>query len=145
MLPAGLPILAAGLVAVTAAWSSTDASDRPTRRPPSEAPDERRDRRCRGAGGLRAVLRLQARRLLVPPAALGAAVVADADPVTGQPARCTVAVQAVGAPGGHLVLDARVAGLAAAAVALLLRAPFLVVILVAAAVAAALRALGWAS
>ncbi|WP_426566565.1 AzlD domain-containing protein [Angustibacter sp. McL0619] len=56
-----------------------------------------------------------------------------------------VAVQAFAAPGGHLVLDARVAGLAAAVVALLLRAPFLVVILVAAAVAAGLRALGWAA
>ena len=56
-----------------------------------------------------------------------------------------VAVQTFGAPGGRLVLDARVAGLAAAAVALLLRAPFLVVILVAAAVAAGLRALGWAT
>ncbi|GAA4352651.1 AzlD domain-containing protein [Angustibacter luteus] len=56
-----------------------------------------------------------------------------------------VAVQAFGAPGGRLVLDARVAGLAAAVVALLLRAPFLVVILVAAAVAAAVRAAGWAA
>jgi branched-subunit amino acid transport protein len=56
-----------------------------------------------------------------------------------------VAVQAFAAPGGHLVVDARAAGLAAAVVALLLRAPFLVVILVAAAVAAGLRALGWAA
>lgn len=56
-----------------------------------------------------------------------------------------VAVQTVGGPGGTLVLDARLAGLAVAAVALLLRAPFLVVILLAAAAAAALRALGWAA
>ncbi len=55
-----------------------------------------------------------------------------------------VAVQAVGGPDRQLVLDARVAGLAAAVVALLLRAPFLVVLLVAASVAAGLRALGWA-
>ncbi|MFE0102704.1 AzlD domain-containing protein [Streptomyces sp. NPDC059009] len=41
-----------------------------------------------------------------------------------------------------LVLDARAAGLAAAAVALLLRAPFLVVIGAAVAVTAGLRALG---
>ena len=41
--------------------------------------------------------------------------------------------------GDHLVLDARVAGVAAAVVALLLRAPFLVVVAVAAATAALLR------
>ena len=44
--------------------------------------------------------------------------------------------------GRGLVIDARAAGVAAAAVALLLRAPFLVVVLVAAAVAAGLRAAG---
>lgn len=44
------------------------------------------------------------------------------------------------ADGRSLVLDARTAGLAAGAVALLLRAPFLVVVLAAAATAAALRA-----
>lgn len=45
--------------------------------------------------------------------------------------------------GGHpgLGIDARLAGLAAAAVALLLRAPFLVVVLVSALTAALLRAL----
>lgn len=51
-----------------------------------------------------------------------------------------VVVQAFGAPRA-LVLDARAAGLAAGAVALLLRAPFLVVVLVAAATAGVLRAL----
>ncbi len=51
-----------------------------------------------------------------------------------------VAVQTV-TTTGRLVLDARAAGLAAAAVALLLRAPFLVVVVVGAGVAAALRAL----
>jgi uncharacterized membrane protein len=44
----------------------------------------------------------------------------------------------------HLVLDARLAGLSAAVVALLLRAPFLVVVVVAAATAAVFRAMGWA-
>ncbi|GAB3689706.1 AzlD domain-containing protein [Angustibacter aerolatus] len=44
--------------------------------------------------------------------------------------------------GDRLVVDARLAGLAAAAVALLLRAPFLLVVVVAAATAAALRAAG---
>lgn len=43
------------------------------------------------------------------------------------------------ASGRHLVLDARAAGLAAAVVALLLRAPFLVVVVTAAAVTALVR------
>ena len=51
------------------------------------------------------------------------------------------AVQTV-ATGETLVLDARVAGVAVAAVALLLRAPFLVVVAAAAATAALLRLLG---
>lgn len=56
-----------------------------------------------------------------------------------------VAAQTFGADGGGITVDARAAGLAAAVVALLLRAPFLVVIAVAAAVAAGLRAFGWAA
>lgn len=52
-----------------------------------------------------------------------------------------VAVQ-VFADGPGLALDARVAGLAAAVVALLLRAPFIVVVAVAALTAAGLRLLG---
>ena len=52
-----------------------------------------------------------------------------------------VAVQTV-AGGTSLMIDARLAGLAAAVIALLLRAPFLVVVLVAAVTAAVLRALG---
>ena len=46
--------------------------------------------------------------------------------------------------GPHLTLDARAAGLAVAVVALLVRAPFIVVVIAAAATAAGLRALGWA-
>lgn len=55
-----------------------------------------------------------------------------------------VAVQ-VFADGTRLTVDARLAGLAAAAVALVLRAPFLVVVFVAAATAALLRVVfpGW--
>jgi len=49
-----------------------------------------------------------------------------------------VAVQAA-TSGGRVVVDSRLAGLAAAAVALLARAPFVVVVLVAAVVAALLR------
>lgn len=52
------------------------------------------------------------------------------------------AVNAVGS-GQSLALDARIGSLLAAAVALLLRAPFLVVVIVGAAVAAGLRLLGW--
>lgn len=53
-----------------------------------------------------------------------------------------VAVQTF-ATGTALMIDARLAGLCAAVIALLLRAPFLVVVLVAAATAGILRALGW--
>ncbi|MDQ6739000.1 MAG: AzlD domain-containing protein [Actinomycetota bacterium] len=46
--------------------------------------------------------------------------------------------------GQHLVTDARLGALLAAAVALRFKAPFLVVVLVGAGAAAALRLLGWA-
>lgn len=55
-----------------------------------------------------------------------------------------VAVQTF-ASGNALVLDARVAGLGLAVGALLLRAPFLVVVFVAALGAALLRSAGWAT
>ena len=55
-----------------------------------------------------------------------------------------VAVQTF-AVGQTLVIDARLAGVAVAVVALLLRAPFLVVVIAAAVTAALLRVLGWAS
>lgn len=45
--------------------------------------------------------------------------------------------------GTSIVLDARVVGVAAALIALLLRAPFLIVIISAAVVTAGVRALGW--
>ncbi|WP_411128673.1 AzlD domain-containing protein [Streptomyces sp. x-19] len=44
--------------------------------------------------------------------------------------------------GRHLLLDAKAAGVAAAVVALLLRAPFLLIVVVAVAVTAGVRALG---
>ena len=47
--------------------------------------------------------------------------------------------------GTSLQVDARLAGLGAAVIALVLRAPFLVVVVVAAATAAGLRAAGWAN
>ena len=52
------------------------------------------------------------------------------------------AIQTFWSPDGA-VLDARAAGVAVAVVALVLRAPFLVVVLSAAATAALLRAVGW--
>lgn len=55
-----------------------------------------------------------------------------------------VAVQTF-AVGTTLTLDARVAGLAVAVVALVLRAPFLAVVILAGVTAAGLRALGWAA
>jgi branched chain amino acid efflux pump len=50
-----------------------------------------------------------------------------------------VAVQTWGTPSGELVVDARSAGLAVAIGALLLRAPFIVVVVLAAVTAAGLR------
>jgi branched-subunit amino acid transport protein len=59
------------------------------------------------------------------------------------PVALLAALVAVGtfADEGRLIIDARVAGVAAAIIALVLRAPFLVVIVVAAATTAILRAL----
>jgi len=54
-----------------------------------------------------------------------------------------VAVQTFTGRGGGLTLDARAAGVAVAVTALMLRAPFLLVVILAAATAAILRALGW--
>lgn len=54
-----------------------------------------------------------------------------------------IAVQTFTGSGGGLTLDARAAGVAVAIAALILRAPFLVVVILAAATAATLRALGW--
>jgi len=54
-----------------------------------------------------------------------------------------VVVQTFTVSGGGLTVDARAAGLAVAVTALLLRAPFLVVVILAAATAAVLRTLGW--
>jgi len=54
-----------------------------------------------------------------------------------------VVVQTFGASGGGLIVDARLVGLGAAVLALLARAPFIVVVIIGAAVAAGLRALGW--
>jgi Branched-chain amino acid transport protein (AzlD) len=54
-----------------------------------------------------------------------------------------VAVQTFTVNSGGLTLDARAAGVTVAVTALLLRAPFLVVVILAAATAAILRALGW--
>lgn len=54
-----------------------------------------------------------------------------------------VAVQTFTTGAEAFTLDARAAGLAVAVTALLLRAPFLVVVILAAATAATLRAFGW--
>ena len=54
-----------------------------------------------------------------------------------------VVVQTFASTGHRLTVDARAGGLAVAVVALLLRAPFIVVVLLAALTAAGLRHLGW--
>jgi hypothetical protein len=53
-----------------------------------------------------------------------------------------VAIQTLTGAGGALVVDARLAAVAVAVVALLLRAPFIVVVVLGAATAAGLRAAG---
>jgi branched-subunit amino acid transport protein len=53
-----------------------------------------------------------------------------------------VAVQTLVGPGGSIVIDARAVAVGVAIVALILRAPFLVVVLLAAALAAGLRLAG---
>lgn len=53
-----------------------------------------------------------------------------------------IAVQVFSGDGRHLTVDARLAGLGAAVVALLLRAPFLVVVVVSALTAALIRLAG---
>ena len=55
-----------------------------------------------------------------------------------------VAIQTLTGEGGAFALDARLAAVGVAVVALLLRAPFIVVVILGAATAAGLRALGWA-
>jgi branched-subunit amino acid transport protein len=77
-------------------------------------------------GGRALPARLEAVLVLLPPAVLAALVVTQ-----------TVA------DGEQLAVDARVAGVAAAAVAIAARAPILLVVVVAAAVTAGCRALGW--
>ena len=52
------------------------------------------------------------------------------------------AVQTVAGPGGRPVVDSRLAALVVAAVALRVRAPYIVVVIAGAATAAGLRALG---
>ncbi|HET7397916.1 MAG TPA: AzlD domain-containing protein [Intrasporangium sp.] len=54
-----------------------------------------------------------------------------------------VATQALTGHGGAPVLDARLAAVGVAVAALLLRAPFIVVVVAGAVTAAGLRALGW--
>lgn len=54
-----------------------------------------------------------------------------------------MAVQTFATVGGAIAIDARLVGLVVAALALVLRAPFLVVIIAAAAAAGITRALGW--
>jgi branched-subunit amino acid transport protein len=55
-----------------------------------------------------------------------------------------VAIQTLTGPGGTWTLDARLAAVGVAVVALILRAPFIVVVVVGAATAALLRLAGWA-
>lgn len=79
--------------------------------------------------------------LLVPAGALERPVVKHLSALLPVALLAALTAQQTFADGRVLVLDARAAGLAAAAVALVLRAPFLVVVAVAVAVTAGMRAL----
>ncbi|MFE0177414.1 AzlD domain-containing protein [Streptomyces sp. NPDC059002] len=79
--------------------------------------------------------------LLVPAGALERPLVGRLAALLPVALLAALTAQQAFADGRELVLDAKAAGLAAAAVALLLRAPFLVVIAAAVAVTAGLRAL----
>ncbi len=80
--------------------------------------------------------------LLVPANALERPLVRDLSALLPVALLAALTAQQTFATGQTLVLDARGAGLAAAAVALVLRAPFLVVVGAAVAVTAGVRALG---
>jgi branched-subunit amino acid transport protein AzlD len=79
--------------------------------------------------------------LLVPAGALERPLVKRLSALLPVALLAALTAQQTFADGRVLVLDARAAGLAAAAVALVLRAPFLVVVAVAVAVTAGMRAL----
>ncbi|MCX4723355.1 AzlD domain-containing protein [Streptomyces sp. NPDC090052] len=80
--------------------------------------------------------------LLVPAGTLERPVVKRLSSLLPVALLAALTAQQTFADGHHLVLDARGAGVAAAALALVLRAPFLVVVGVAVAVTAGVRALG---
>ncbi|MFD5103359.1 AzlD domain-containing protein [Streptomyces albidochromogenes] len=80
--------------------------------------------------------------LLVPAAALERPLVKRLAALLPVALLAALTAQQTFSTGQHLVLDARGAGLAAAALALVLRAPFLVVVAAAVAVTAGVRAIG---
>ncbi|GAA1533060.1 hypothetical protein GCM10009730_47980 [Streptomyces albidochromogenes] len=80
--------------------------------------------------------------LLVPAAALERPLVKRLAAMLPVALLAALTAQQTFSTGQHLVLDARGAGLAAAALALVLRAPFLVVVAAAVAVTAGVRAIG---
>ncbi|MFI6107051.1 AzlD domain-containing protein [Streptomyces sp. NPDC093595] len=80
--------------------------------------------------------------LLVPAAALERPLVQRLSALLPVALLAALTAQQTFSAGTALVVDARGAGLAAAALALVLRAPFLVVVAAAVAVTAAVRALG---
>ncbi|MEU2793892.1 AzlD domain-containing protein [Streptomyces sp. NPDC007100] len=80
--------------------------------------------------------------LLVPAGALERPLVKRLAALLPVALLAALAAQETFSDGQHLLVDAKVAGIGAAVVALLLRAPFLLVVAVAVAVTAGVRALG---
>src|SRR5690606_5827728 len=96
-----------------------------------------------GARGLARLLRAQARRAPRARSWLASERVSRVTTLVTVALLVSLVVVQGFADGRTLVVDARVPALAVAALALALRAPFILVVLLAAATAAGLRALGW--
>lgn len=137
VLPAGVPVLVAALAAPAVLYVEDAAAPRPQRT------TRRRPLNVWIAIAVTAVgcYAVKLIGLLVPAGALERPVVKRLAALLPVALLAALTAQQTFADGRVLVLDARAAGLAAAAVALVLRAPFLVVVAVAVAVTAGMRAL----
>ena len=135
MAAAGLPVLAAALVAVVVGITNW-LGRKPTRRP-------RRDLWNDHPAGSLAVLVLKLVGYLVPPSFMERPTPSRVATLLTVALLAALVVTQTLEHGTGIVLDARVPALGVAALLLALRAPFIVVVISAALVAALLRLLGW--
>ena len=147
VLPAGVPVLVAALAAPPSCWAEGRRRERATAAEPDDASQSDRREDALNvwiAIGLTAVgcYAVKLAGLLVPAGALERPLVRRLAALLPVALLAALTAQQTFAEGTTLVLDARAAGLAAAALALLLRAPFLVVVAAAVAGHRGVRALG---